>query len=150
MDFDWDCAHLSHHVDSYHKGIFIESLYINLKLKLWMIKAPCSKGAFITSFPTEVFRRSYALARHGFKHLPSTMAWPASPQFFTSPQPVRPKGVSDSVSTIRNVVPLTVELFALLTARFAFLLTRSMQALLDRRLHYGIHPHYLGLLLSFT
>jgi len=30
MDFDWDCAHILHHVNSNHKRIFIESLYINL------------------------------------------------------------------------------------------------------------------------
>jgi len=29
--FDWDCSHVLHHINSYHKRIFLESLYINLK-----------------------------------------------------------------------------------------------------------------------
>jgi len=29
--FNWDYAHVLHHVNSYHKRIFLESLYINLK-----------------------------------------------------------------------------------------------------------------------
>jgi len=29
--FNWDYAHVLHHVNNYHKRIFLESLYINLK-----------------------------------------------------------------------------------------------------------------------
>jgi len=29
--FNWDCAHVLHHVNSFHKSIFLESFYINLK-----------------------------------------------------------------------------------------------------------------------
>jgi len=29
--FNWDYAHVLHHVKSYHERIFLESLYINLK-----------------------------------------------------------------------------------------------------------------------
>jgi len=31
LAFNWDYAHVLHHVNSYHKRIFSESLYINLK-----------------------------------------------------------------------------------------------------------------------
>jgi len=29
--FNWDYAHVIHHVNSYHKRIFLECLYLNLK-----------------------------------------------------------------------------------------------------------------------
>jgi len=31
MYFDWDCDHVLHHANNYHKHICAESLYINLK-----------------------------------------------------------------------------------------------------------------------
>jgi len=29
--FNWDYVHVLHHVNNYHKRIFLESLYVNLK-----------------------------------------------------------------------------------------------------------------------
>jgi len=29
--FNWDYAHVLHHVNSYHKCTFLESLYVNIK-----------------------------------------------------------------------------------------------------------------------
>ena len=100
-------------------------------LCLWPLSSQCASYvlnvsaarqtlAYTTSFPTEVIRghwdeasvstivcsctswlRTPAL-HHGVPHLDHFC--------FTSPQPVRPKEASDSVSTIRDVMPLTVEL----------------------------------------
>ena len=99
----------------------------------------CSTGTYITPFSTEViretkpaYRRSYAPARHGFEHLPSTKACPTSPPFlFTSPQPVRPKEASYGVSTIRDVMslPLTVELAVRFSLRTQCSLSAARQAL---------------------
>jgi len=48
---------------------------------------------------------------------------------FTSPQPVRTKEASDSVSTIRDVMPLTVELAVRFSLRTQCRVSAARQAL---------------------
>ena len=108
----------------------------------------CSTGAYITPFPTEVICAQWDEASVS-KIVCSCTSWLRTPALhhfcFTSPQPVRPKEASDSVSTIRDVMPLTVEL----AVRFFFALNVSAarQALTPIKL-YLILIFHLALALN--
>jgi len=68
--FNWDYAHVLHHVNSYHKRIFLESLYINLKTNTLNDKSANFPAIYYNVFKTWAKLISYRTSLSLYFHWP--------------------------------------------------------------------------------